>query len=516
MKIERFISFFLFLITILFAWLYLNSIGQYWNISSDSFHYLKQATCLAESTSLNDIYNCWKKALMPLGSSFIFSLVIFPFGRNYIFLNAICTAALLWAIFVSFLWLRKKYSNFISLFAALIMIASIYVFGASIRIMSDLVFFLFFILAIYFSELLYVNSEVNKKNFFLFSLFALFASLVRINGICLFLAAIIFWLRVRWKNKIKVSRLILINLALIIISAVINLNHIIYLRKFSLFKVAFAPEKETLSLYDRFGFIMSGSASYFDRLKLWISNSWSENGYLWMFLTIIFISITLTYLIVGVFKKNRIVYYATAMICLMYLNHYATSTRYIIPIMPVFLYFFFGGMKKIAEKLKINRASRVVVLMLLLIYLSFYCWRGFGTIYAWSKEQHATNVPGSNIKLHNINAQILGDWIRLNTDKHTKYMTYQRDYMKCITERKGVEIPFSKDDKYFFIRIKKEKPDYVLADEGRGNVKKYLLPHIERHQEVYELIDSKGKGNKKASLYKIHHEKVPAVQTIRN
>jgi len=429
----------------------------------------------------------------PFAYPLILSFIIFLFGESLIFLKLFSLLSFVLSIWLAFKIFSKDISQKNLIFLILIMALNPFLAQYSDHILTEIPY-LFVSLLAFFMFKKYLD---NKRYFIPLIMTLILAFYIRVAGVAL-LGAIIFYYLFR-KNFKKAIFWIFLSISIIgpwmiwskihaIPEDIDNYAQIVFLKN------QFYPEmgKESIlgmcfRAYRRIKFY---SLAAFPTL-IFPSSGLAVSLYNLKILQIIlgiFISIVA---FIGYVKKfilrRDILEFYFLIYCFIYMIWVWAEVRYLVPILPIILFYFIFGLEQVFRYKKGIIVSFIVILMV--------CSNIIGNIkmYNQRKEYPPEYWKGSSE---------VAQWVKENTPKESLIVCRKPYLFHCFTGRKTIGYEFTKDISRILNDFKEGKIDFVLLDLNDGMNNVYLKPVIDNYHNRFELAYKSEKGEKEAILYR--------------
>lgn len=489
---------------ILFVFLYVAAISPYWKITPDSTTYVTGGESIASGKGYTEMGK--PAPLFPPMTSFIFSLFLLIFPKNYFVLNAAVTAFSLCSLFLFFFLFSKKGGRQKSSLVILLSLGSVFLFQQSTFLLSD-IFFMFFSA----SALLVMGRRIenNRSSFMdiLAGILILGACMTRTVGLTLACAALlcVFWSLIRKKLKLR---------PVLVISIVIPLLFVVFwgirnarlgLSYFDLFfqKEIYVPESGYVSIFglaERF----FQNLGRFDQIGAILINRASTAP----LAGAVYARIAgLVLFFLGIFtefkKKPEVQHlYVTFYLLMIVMNQAETGYRLFVPVLPLLFAYALQGAEAVAKKARdwLGRSMYGVIGAVGAVFLLIYLGTGLKAMIKMIPQEHRSSFGSYPIKYEaNTDAQKLALWLRENSDKDSTFVCQHPNIWNIVTERTGYHFPFSRDQGRLMELISQRGIDYILVDKKKVEVNHFLIPVIEAFPGKFALIGDE----KNASLYRV-------------
>lgn len=165
-------------------------------------------------------------------------------------------------------------------------------------------------------------------------------------------------------------------------------------------------------------------------------------------------------------------------ICLLWPSVWS-DLRFIVPVIPLLLLFFFQGLTLLFRRLKVPPVALFSILSVLIIILLSSNISGILTL----KKRTADYPP--NWK----NYFVAAEWIRRNTAPDSIISCRKKLLMYLTSHRKTVGYAFSEDPDLVVGRMERDGVDYVVVEQlGFGSTPRYLIPAIRTHLDRFKVV----------------------------
>lgn len=419
----------------------------------------------------------------PFGFPLLLLLPLLIFGRNLIILKlSVLITGLISFIFVYQIArsLFKDRANIVMLFYLSMPIPYVY----NARILTEIPFMCFSLGALYF----FIKARKNNTLFYYISfILAIYAFFIRTAGISLIIAMMLLLI---FRKQYKYFAIFL----LIFLAAFLpwQIRNIHISREVSYIDQLLAKNPYDMAL---------GRANFLDLL----TRAW-ENFILYAFMLLpkMLASIILSMLIavilgiifivlivIGFLKKiKRLsvmeIYVMLSMIIILLWPRIWSSERFLLPVIPFFVYYVYDGLLSIAKKIRFEHFSRVVIGTLVLTNFVAIVLYSRGTIRANMNYLRGDRYAGYPDDWRHYLTVI--DWVGENIPNDKVVMARKPEFVYLLSGRKSLTYPITSDH----LRVKEaiRRCDYIIIDNfyGAPAARVYLIPVLEQEQEKYQLI----------------------------
>jgi hypothetical protein len=332
----------------------------------------------------------------------------------------------------------------------------------------------------------------REKVLFALAIFSLAAAYhIRSIGIVL-PAALVIYLLVRKRYRLALTA----GLAILLLSLPWAVRNATggegggYLEQFVL-RNAYNPEMGTITAADLFQRIMTNLKTYgvfvnaqtvFPSLSPLLSFRGFTGAYI--LLGLVITAIVLTGFIVQVRRSLTLLEIYTALflgVCLLWPEMWS-GVRFIVPIIPLLLYYFLAGLRALARLLEVRlvrrtgQLSAAVVLMLVLF-------------------SSARGVAGAAERFRSYPAQwenyfAVARWCRQNTDQQSIFVARKPSLFYLHARRQVLNYPYTSDTERMMSFLSEENVDYVIMDgfNWTGTTQRYLMPAVGAHRERFQPV----------------------------
>ncbi len=487
MKIDYKIIFFVALLL-----LYLSFANNYIGSNADDSIYVVLGNSLAEGNGYRMISspeNYVNAEYPPLFPIFIAGIILV--GGNIFIIKLFIAILAVIGVYSLYLFLKlffKEKKAFI--ITVLTGISPLFVFYTH-QVMSEVPYFLFSILALYFF-VKFMDNKFSKKYLFLCSLFLLLSYFTRTIGFVLIIA-IGLYITFERLNKQEIRKFVFI---ILIIAIPILLWSVRIL----------GNEGETYEQYSYKDLFLKNSIYDFDSGSLdsnGIINRVVYNGekHITQFSKTIFDSVNwlsliypslkwvelsvillVFFTIIGGFivsLKNRTIieYYFFVYIFFILLIP-DPSSRFLFPVIPFIINYFFKGIEIVSNKLD----KKIIMNLLIILVIICSLLSLSKDIYFEHKEDYYLNNWGENVD----GFVDMALWSKDNIPKENNVIVYNPMMFYLLSDIKGNSPYLSYNKEEVLNQIYKKNAEYVIIDKGVG--KRYLAPVIseDRFERVYE------------------------------
>ena len=487
----------------IFSLFYISAISPYWKITPDSTTYVNGAKSIAVGKG----YTTRGKAasLYPPMASLIFSPFVFFFPENYFALNLLVTIFLFLSMILVFILFQKEIGGWKSLAIVLLSLGSIYLFYESTRLLSDIFFMFFSIAAITFIKRS-LNSGSAIVKYIFAAIFLSVACMIRLVGIDLALAIMIYAGICLPRNNKKRDHWILILGAFISIVFIVLWEYrnmrigYSYIGKFFSEQSGVVGLNGIADMARDFIFGLGRKAVSITKL---LTNGLTGKRLLFFYpLNIVFLLLLFFGLAISLKRKLTIINIYTCI----YLGHFfllsPNRIRYLLAVLPFLFYFLFIAIEWLIKKsraLEIPFATKLLY-CLVIIYISGYLSYSGANMPKAVAWEHTSPFGEDTIKYEwNYDLQKLANWIRDNLPQEDTYMCMHPNVVDMITKRRGYYFPFTFNKAKILEYIDRKQINYVLVNKRKPVVQEFLIPVIKTYPERFELV----RDEKNASLYKV-------------
>jgi len=421
----------------------------------------------------------------------VFIAGIFILGGNIFVIKLLITVLGVLSIYSLYLFL-KKFLNDKKAFIITVLtgISPLFIFYAH-QVLSEVPYFLFSILALYFFVKYLDNS--SNKNLLLCSLFVLLSYFIRTIGFVLIVAMGLYvaFEKLNKKDLRKFIFIILIiALPILLWSVRILSNEGETYEQYS-YKDIFL--RNNLYDFDSGGLDINGilnrvlyngekhiiqfSKTVFDPIN-WASLFYPNLKWLeFSIISIVFLIIVFG-LILSLIKNRTIIeYYFLTYVFFIFLIP-DPSSRFLFPVIPFIINYFLKGAEFIFKKLDKKRViNLLVVLIVICSVLSIS-----KDIYFEHKEDYYLNNWGENVD----GFVDMALWSKDNIPKENNVIVYNPMMFYLLSDIKGNSPYLSYNKEEVLNQIYKKNAEYVIIDKGVG--KRYLSPVIDKEhfEKIYE------------------------------
>ena len=491
-----------------FSLLYLLAIGPYWKITPDSTLYVMAA----ESIAAGEGYTLRGRPVpvVPPMTSLIFSLGILVFPGSYSALNAAVVTLTLFSLILTFILFKNGIGTPQALILVLLCLGSTSLFLHSTFLLSDIIYLFFSLLALVMIQSL-LKTDSGWLNHALIGIIVLAACMTRIVGLAL-IAAMIAHIIASWLKRRATPSPVLIIMLLMVMLMVSLWEYGNNLTGHSNFKLFLQKEPwideagytSATGLVARF----FGNIERYGWIGIILTNRMLEPfGTIQKYVAVVPITFFLLGLVISLKSQSTVAALYTAIyLSLIVAFQGEAGARYFVPILPFLFYYSFLGLRWFVQTLAkftapaIPRLISVGAVCYLIAYLCF------GLLYMVRAipEEHKSPFGVYSIKYkYNYDTQRLAMWLKDHSAQDDSYLTQHADMMDIMTQRKGYNFPFSQNPQKLLEFLREKEIRYVLADNKKWEVQKYLLPAIKAFPDEFNLI----RDEKSASLYQFKLQK---------
>lgn len=482
--------------------LYLSFANNYIGSNADDSIYVVLGKSLAEGNGYRMISspeNYVNKELAPF-----FPLIIagvFFFGGNIFVLKLLIAIFGVLSVYSLYLFLNlffKEKKAFI--ITVLTGISPLFVFYTH-QVMSEVPYFLFSILALYFF-VNYLNNKFSKKYLFLCSLFLLLSYFTRTIGFVLIIAIGLYILFERL-NKPTIRKFLFIAMIIAIpiilwSIRILDNNGTVYeqdsYKDVFLRNNLYDVDSGRLDLngvinrvtYNGEKHIIQFSKTVFDSIN-WISLFYPSLSGLEISLILIVFFIIIFGFVLSMKKDRTIIEYYFLTYVPIILLIPDPSSRFLFPVIPFIIGYFLTGIENISIKLN----KKLIINLFVVLIISFSVIGISKDLYFEHKEDYYLNNWGENVA----GFVDMTLWAKDNIPKDENVIVYNPPMFYLLSGIKGNIPPMSYNKDEVLKQIYQKNAEYVIIDKGVG--KRYLSPVITENR--FELVYEK-EGN---YIYKV-------------
>lgn len=502
-------KYYLFTILFLVVLLYTAGLTDELGVFGDNANYIAVAESLSSGKGYSSLYYPGspeevRHTLYPFVFPFILSFVILLFGKSIVMMKlAVAILGVAASVFVYLLFnLDQDHKFAVSVAIISSLNPAIYLFSHSI--MSEIPYMLFSVAALFLFRSYEQNLQSGRPSahyFFLSLIFLLLSYFTRITGITLFAAFFAYMLIEKIifpyiKNKHSVNdymhhikKLLVLSSSFLIPAAAWTIRNLLVstkdLSRISYFflKDVKNPGLGTVAFNDLFLRIFEnikfylGSGITKDLTKISLNLSWTAA--LVLILVGMWVVILYAFFSLAVKKRTVVEYYTFFYIALIILWPFSTF-RFFVPVMPFLIYYFFVGLKKLLDLIRLDRLFYYVVGFAVLISFvgtMFLIYGMHNSVYSYEWQdykkvsEYSSGMPEGTFLVRQC------------------AMFYFWSGQKCIVFPKS----FDSEDS-FFRYLRENNISYILIDEF-GNSKKsdyftkttseLIIPFIENNPDRF-------------------------------
>lgn len=481
---------FLFAIIMLTAVIYLISFrpGHHWG--GDFSQYIAQAKSIAEGYEFpGKFIGTYGTVIYPWGFPLLLSPIYSLFGLNIFAMKIYISLFFLLSLLMIFLLFQKKFAYTQTLLLVSIFALNHYFFLFKDKISSDIPFFPFSLFSIFLIQQIVIERKIwmNKfASYLLIGFFMFFSYLIRSQGILLiptllvcqyisnrgsFKQDIISYLRA---NKLEIIPYIIFAILAILANNILPNGGSFYLKH--LFS-----ELTPTSIIKNIYYYSTLTSTFFGLPSI----------------SKVFFGITIPFAVLGIIKNVKkdylyLVYiFFTFLFLIIWPGHY--RFRYIVPILPFYMYFFFVGLSKIPTSLfipgKFNptkwnllNIAAIILILVSCVMLGFSCF-----------TSHIFDDSNIIEGPYTVESKKMFNYISKNTSEGDIIIFEKSRVMTLYTNRisKGI---------VNFDQLMESKADYfVYSERFKSSYSPSIISQIENHKERFKLVFQ----NNKFKIYKI-------------
>jgi len=488
---KRKVYLFLFTIIGVTAIIYLISFrtGHKWG--GDFSQYIAQAKSIAEGYEFpGKFIGTYGSFICPWGFPLLLSPIYLIFGLNIFAMKIYVGLFYLLSLLMIFLLFEKKFGYIQTLLLVSIFALNPYFFQFKDNVLSDIPFFFFSLFSIFLIQQIVIERKIWLNKFVSYSLigfFVFFSYLVRSQGIYLIPTLLLCqYISNRSSSKqdfisyLRSNKLGFIPYIIFVILVAL-INNIFPNGGSAYFRIVFSELTLTLII---------GNVYYYSTLiSVFFGN---------LSISMVFFGITIPFVVLGVIKNAKKDYlylvYTFFTFLLIILWPARAGLRYIFPILPFYIYFFFVGLSKIPTSLFIpgkfnplnwNLVNIVAIILILgsCMGIGIYCFRYPAFYNSNIIQEGPYTVESSN----------MFDYILKNTSEEDIIIFTKHRVMTLYTNRISKRI-------LDFNQLMESKADYfVYSEHFKYFYSPSIVSQIENHKEKFKLVFQ----NNKFKIYKI-------------
>jgi hypothetical protein len=196
--------------------------------------------------------------------------------------------------------------------------------------------------------------------------------------------------------------------------------------------------------------------------------------------------------VVGFIKKIRCIsiielYFVFSLIVLLAWPKVWSSERFLLPVLPIFIFYIFSGLFWLAAKIKLK--NFVLVLVIIFIFLNTLeiisqAKIAIGNHFSYLKGDKYAGYPMDWRRYFETI-----EWIYKNIPQNKIIMARKPEFVYLLSRRKSFCYPFTTNAQEIEQAI--QKADYILFDnfQWTGTTYRYLLPVIQQKPAKYEIVN---------------------------
>ena len=488
-----------------FSALYLLAVSGYWKITPDSTTYVMAA----ESIAAGNGYSIQGKPVpvVPPVTSLVFSLGFLLFPGSYLALNFIVAVLTLCSLLLAFILFRSATDMNDALVLILMSLGSSVLFMYSTYLLSDVVYLFFSLLA-----LVLIQLSVKKDRAWplemLTGLVVLAACMTRIVGLALVVAMIGAAL-ISWFARRAVPTAVHTTMLMIVMAIVFLWEYRSTLLGDSNFKLflqnePWVEEAGYASVTDLAMRFFKNIDRYESVITIFDNGMLERFRVFQIYFAVLVMSFLVTGLAVSIVKfPNVLAIYTVIYLWLIAAFQGEAGTRYFVPVLPLLFYYAFFGLqiiKDIARRF-IGPILPPLLSTAVACYVLTYLVFGLAYMKRAIPSQHQSPFGLYAIKYaYNYDTQRLALWLKEHSAQGDSYMTQHPNMMDLMTERKGYDLPLSRNPQKLLNFLAQNGIRYVLADKKKTEAQRYLFPVIAAHPNDFSLV----KDENGASLYRVN------------
>ena len=483
------------LLTVIFWVIALTGMPRdFYDLGGDSAQYIILAESLAQGKgfrALNYPHEPFSAYYPPVFPLFLAPIIHF-WGRNF-YLMRVLTAGLGYVSLFFIYQLFKKYADkktafmlicFFSLGWAFILYSTRY-------ILSDIPYLCFSSLALFWAvRYTEKQSLLNREGFWLIAGLTL-SYLTRYIGLTLFLGIIIFLLSAK-RDALRIKRAIFTAGGFFLIAAAWSgITHLYPASGPShggqLFLInPYAPDKGSL-LVNPLHYLplrFTEGVNYYSALLTDVFCPFLPKKY--AFLKNFLGGLIMVFLLWGLWRKFRenkscaFHYYFLFYLVLIIFWPFQEGVRFILPILPFVLFYFFNGLREIIGFI-FKGSSRIGLYFLICVLFIFNILNLIGIMKSFPKNMNGLKQPFKNFIL-------LNEWIINNLPKEGLIISRKPVITYFYTNRKSICYPFTSNPDALYARLRAYNARYILVDEFSKETYYYLSPFIHTYRNNLTLL----------------------------
>lgn len=483
---------YLFLFTIIgvTAVIYLTSFRPGHNWGGDFSQYIAQAKSIAEGYEFpGKFIGTYGTFIYPWGFPLLLSPIYSIFGLNIFAMKIYVSLFFLLSLPVIFLIFKEKLGYIQTLLLVSIFALNPYFFYFKDSVLSDIPFFFFSLFSIFLIQQIVIERKmwVNKfASYLLIGFFVFFSYLIRSQGIlliptlllCQYISnrsslkqGLISYLRA---NKLEFIPYITFIIFVLLINNLFSNGGNAYLKH--LFS----------------GLTLTSITRNINYYSVLISTFF---GYLPI--PKVFFGITIPFTVLGIIKNIKRDYlylmYTFFTFLLLVLWPFQQGLRFIFPILPFYIYFFFVGLSKIPTSLLISGKFNPIKWNLVNIVAVILILGSCRTIVTTCFHYNIFNNPNIIEGPYTVESSKMFDYISENTSEEDIIIFRKPKVMTLYANRISKNI-------VDLDQIKESKADYfVYSETYKNSYDSSIVSQIENHKEGFKLVFQ----NNKFKIYKI-------------
>jgi len=478
-----------------FALLHLAAVGPFWEITPDSTVYMEGARAIVEGRP-------YEIPLRPPATSLAFAVALAAVPEGYLLLNLLTTLSALLAMIPVFLLMRRLLGVHAAGPIVLLSLGSTLVFRHGTLLLSESLFLLFSMAALYAVER-GRDSDWSIQGLIGATLGVFVASMTRIVAFvaaCAVVAEETFN-SVRDTRSLKNVRWMPILAMGLVISAdaAWELRNTFY--GYSTVDLAvqaqpWTPSEGYLtlrSLLDRF----SANVLDFRMIGHVLANgdpSHAETHPLFRVMAASAFGLFAVGLVRRLRRPTHLEFYLLFSFALFSVYYIQMAIRWFGPLVPLLWFYAWSGGEYVWSLLsERSRTVRVAAALPAVAGLAAYCVFGVQYMLAARAEAQSSPFPESAIKYSaNYDLQRSAVWASRHSSEDEVMLTQHSEVVQLIAKRKTLSFPLTSDWSAWSAVLDSAGVRYVLADELEPMVQRYLLPLAEEHPERFQFVSDFG------------------------
>ncbi len=465
---------------------------EFIDLGGDSAQYIILAESVINGRGLS-LINYPKSP--PSAFSPLFSILLVPFvyffGRDFFLMHMLVVGFAYFSLFFFYRMFKQAAGEKIAFFSITLLVLNRLFFSYTFRILTDIPFIFFCSFTLYFIEKYKQKSNIFTQEGLLVAVGLILTYLCRYIGMILFLVILFDFLREKDKRKIQLKKvLFLASLFLPVVllwmvrCANINNPYIVPFSKQFLLVDYYRPylgliTQRPFLLFSR---ILHNINFYFYLTGGILFSPFSKRISFWFFKDVVYF-LGIIIILLGVRNELKEKRYLLAVFLVVYISllllwPFCEDGRYLLPVVPLIIFYFLRGIVSLWSLLKGSKYLFYVCLTIIM-GLSFF---------SISLKKHSYGELPSSLR----NFIEVHKWIKDNLSPKFIIASRKPTITYFYTMHKAITYPFVPIPRIFWEEIKRHNVQYIIVDEFSPESYYYLLPFIREYRSKLKLLHRVG------------------------